>query len=151
MREIELSVEIDLPAEQVWAGLVDWERQGDWMPATKVEILGGGAGHGEGERIVAWTGLRPFAVADRMTITEWAPPRRAAVVKTGRVLKGAAWFEVRPLGAGGCRVVWCEALTPPFGALGRLLGPFLSVGTRVVIGLALRRFARWVVREAARA
>ncbi len=151
MREIELSVDIELPAEQVWACLVDWRRQGDWMPATKVEVIGGGAGHGEGERIVAWTGRRPLAVADRMTITEWDPPRRAAVVKTGRMLKGAAAFEVHSLGEGRARVVWCEALTPPFGAPGRLLGPLLSVGTRVVIGVALRRFARWAVREAARA
>ena len=35
-----------------------------------------------------------------------------------------------------------EALVQPFGAAGRLLSPFLSVGTRVVIGLALRRYAK---------
>lgn len=149
MREIELSVEVDLPAERVWAGLVDWPRQGDWMPATKVEVVGGGAGHGVGQRIVAWTGFRPLAIADRMTVTEWDPPRRAAVTKTGRMLQGDAWFEVRPLGPDRCRVLWCEALVPPFGRAGRVLSPFLSVGTRVVIGLALRRFGRWVVRDAA--
>lgn len=67
-----------------------------------------------------------------------------------RVLQGTAWFELRPLGEGRAQLVWREALTLPFGAVGRLLGPFLSVGTRAVIALALRRFARWVVREAAR-
>ncbi len=53
MRPIELTVEIDRPAEQVWAGLIDWPTHGAWMPLTKVEVVGGGAGHGEGERIVA--------------------------------------------------------------------------------------------------
>lgn len=149
MREIELSVEVDLPAGRVWAGLVDWARQSEWMPGTTVEVVGGGDGHAPGERIVAWTGIRPLAVADRMTITEWDPPRRAAVVKTGRVLRGAASFEVRALSETRSRVLWCEALVPPFGPPGRLLSPFLTVGTRAVIGLALRRFARWVTADAA--
>ncbi|MBA3744854.1 SRPBCC family protein [Sporichthya sp.] len=149
MRPIELSVDIDLPADRVWAGLVDWPSHAAWMPLTKVEVVGGGAGRGEGERIIGWTGFRPLAIADRMTITAWDPPRRLDVVKTGRMLKGTAWFEVQPLGADRSRVRWCEALVPPFGAPGRLLTPFLSIGTRVVIGLALRRFARYAVRAEA--
>jgi len=150
MRPIELTVEIDHPADRVWAGLVDWPTHAAWMPLTKVEVVGGGAGHGEGERIVAWTGFRPLAVADRMTITEWAPPRRLAVLKTGRLLKGTAWFEVHPLDERRSRLVWCEDLVPPFGAAGRLLAPFLALGTRAVIGLALRRYARTLDRSRTR-
>jgi hypothetical protein len=146
VRPIELSVEIDRPATQVWAGLVDWPAQGAWMPMTKVEVVGGGPGHGLGERIVAWTGVRPLAVADRMTISEWDPPRRLTVTKTGRVLQGSAWFEVVALSEGRSRLTWCEDLTPPFGAAGRVLSPFLSVGTRAVIGLALRRYARYLTK-----
>ncbi|GAA0606503.1 hypothetical protein GCM10009547_05570 [Sporichthya brevicatena] len=145
MRPIELSVDIDLPAERVWAGLVDWESHAEWMPLTHVEVVGGGAGHGEGEKFIGWTGFRPLAIADRMTITRWDPPHRLDVVKTGRLLKGNAWFEVRSLGERRSRVVWCEDLVPPFGAPGRLLTPFLSIGTRAVIGLALKRFARFAV------
>ena len=147
MRAIELSVDIDLPAERVWAGLVDWPSHAAWMPLTKVEVIGGGTGHGVGERFIGWTGFRPLAIADRMTITRWEPPRRLDVIKTGRLLKGTAWFEVQPLGEHRSRVVWCEALVPPFGTPGRLLTPFLAVGTRAVIGLALRRFARFAVRS----
>jgi hypothetical protein len=112
------------------------------MPLTKVQVVGGGAGQGNGERIVARTGLGPLGVADCMTITEWDPPRRLSVDHTGRMIKGTAWFEVQPLAANRTRVVWCEDLVPPFGPVGRVLAPFLSVGTRVVIGLALRRYAR---------
>lgn len=146
MRPIELSVEIDRPADEVWAGLIDWPSHAAWMPLTKVEVVGGGAGHGDGERIIGWTGFRPLAIADRMTITEWAPPQRLAVIKTGRMLKGSAWFEVHPLGATSSRVVWCEALVAPFGTPGKVLTPFLSIGTRAVIGLALRRYRRYLRR-----
>lgn len=142
MRKIELGVDVEASAEHTWAALVDWKGQEAWMPATRVDVVGGGPGHGVGERIVAYTGIGRVAVADRMTITAWDPPRRAEVAKTGRLLKGGAFFEVRPLGPDRARVTWTEALTPPFGAPGRALGPFLSVGTRAVIGLALRRFAR---------
>ena len=150
MRPIELTIEIDRPAEQVWAGLIDWPTHGAWMPMTKVEVVGGGAGHGDGERIVARTGLGPLGFADRMTITEWDPPRRLAVDHTGRLIKGTAWFEVQPLSERRSRVVWCEALVAPFGAPGRLLTPFLSLGTRVVIGWALWRYNRYLARTQAR-
>src|SRR5262249_6189059 len=143
MRPIELAVEIDHPAEAVWAGLVDWSTHPAWMPLTSVEVVGGGAGHGKGERIVARTGIGPLAVAHSMTIREWAPPRRLTVEHTGRMIKGSASFEVQPLGEARTRVVWCEDLVAPFGAAGRLLAPVLSVSTRAMIGVALRRYARW--------
>ncbi|MGQ0624875.1 MAG: SRPBCC family protein [Sporichthyaceae bacterium] len=149
MREIELSVEIEAPAQQVWAALVDWSSQGQWMPATAVQVVGDGPGHEVGAQIVAYTGVRPLRIADRMTVTQWDPPRRCAVHKSGRMLKGSAWFEVRELSPSRSALIWCEALIPPFGAPGRLLAPGLSVGTRLVIGLALRRFSRWVTRRGA--
>ncbi|MGQ0630111.1 MAG: SRPBCC family protein [Sporichthyaceae bacterium] len=147
MRDIELSVDIDRGADEVWAGLVDWPSQGQWMPATTVHVVGGGPGHGVGAQIVAYTGLRPLRVADRMTVTEWDPPRRCTVLKTGRVMKGSAAFEVRELSPTRSQVRWRESLIPPFGVAGKVLAPGLSVGTRLVIGLALRRFARWVTRH----
>jgi hypothetical protein len=150
MRPIELTVTVDHPAERVWAGLVDWPTHAAWMPLTTVQVVGGGPGQGLGERIVATTGIGPLGVADRMTITEWSPPRRLAVDHTGRLIRGTAWFELQPIGADRTRIVWCEALVPPFGALGRVFSPFLSIGTRAVIGLALRRYRRTLDRAASR-
>src|SRR5689334_20028184 len=114
MRPIELTVDIDHPAERVWAGLVDWPTHGSWMPMTTVAVVGGGPGQGKGERIEAKTGLGPLGVLDKMTITEWDPPRRLTVDHTGRMIQGTAWFEVQPLGETRARVVWREDLVPPF-------------------------------------
>ena len=135
-------VDVALPAQAVWAAAVDWERQGRWLPLTKVQIVSAGPGGGLGTRIVARTGFGPLAVADRMTVTQWDPPRRATVAKTGRVMRGSAWFEVHPLGPDRSRLVWGEVLTPPpLGPLARPVGVLLELGTRAFFHLALRRFA----------
>ncbi len=83
-----------------------------------------------------------------MTVTAWQPPLRATVTKTGRVLRGAASFEVLPRPGGTSRVVWTEALEVPFGRFGRPLGPLLALGTRVFFAIALRRFAAGVAETA---
>jgi carbon monoxide dehydrogenase subunit G len=140
VRELVFGIEVRGSQQAVWDALVDWERQGTWMPLTRLEVLDGGTGLGT--RIVARTGVGPVGVADRMTVTAWDPPRSATVVKTGRVLRGSAAFEVRPVSEHVSRVVWHEALEVPFGRWGRPLGPLLAVGTKVFFGSALRRFAR---------
>ena len=43
MRELTLTVDVEAPPEQVWRALVDWERQGEWMPLTDVRVVGEGA------------------------------------------------------------------------------------------------------------
>jgi carbon monoxide dehydrogenase subunit G len=150
-QEMVFGVDVPAPAAQVWAAVVDWEQQGRWLPLTRVEVVEPGPGGGLGTKLVARTGLGRLAVADRMTVTEWEPPRRARVTKTGRVLRGSAWFEVRPLGEAACRLVWGEALTPPpVGPLSRPAGLVLGLGTRAFFAVALRRFAR-TVRAGARA
>lgn len=142
MREMVFGVDVAAPAQAVWDAVVDWERQGRWLPLTRVEVEEAGPGRGLGTRIVAWTGLGPLVVADRMTVTQWDPPRRATVTKTGRVLRGSAWFEVRPLSAQRSRLVWGEALEPPpLGVLGGPAGAVLALGTRAFFAVALRRFA----------
>ena len=145
MAKMVFEVDVAAPAAQVWAAVVDWERQGRWLPLTRVEVVEAGPGGGLGTKLVAYTGVGRLAVADRMTVTEWEPPRRATVTKTGRVLRGSAWFEVRPTSAGGSRLVWGEVLSPPpVGPLSRPVGVLLGLGTRAFFGVALRRFARSV-------
>lgn len=139
MREMVFGIDVRGSQQAVWDALVDWERQGTWMPLTRLEVLDGGPGLGT--RIVARTGLGPLGVADRMTVTAWDPPRAATVTKTGRVMRGSAAFEVLPVSAGESRVVWREALEVPFGVWGRPLGPLLALGTRAFFSYALRRFA----------
>jgi hypothetical protein len=141
----ELTVSVDLPAsqQQVWDALVDWPTQGEWMPATTVRVVAGD-GRGVGGRIEARTGLGPVGVLDRMTITEWQPPRRCAVQHTGRVIRGAAWFEVLPLGERRSRLLWTERLVAPFGLPDAVVSLLLRPATAVVIRTALRRLIRHV-------
>lgn len=165
-KELSVSVEVAAPQQRVWDVLVDWPRQGEWIPATTVRVVGSGrhgvgghgvAGHGVagqgaggqgaggqgvGGRIEARTGFGPFRVLDRMIITEWQPPRRCAVEHTGRVIRGAAWFEVLDGGAGRSRVVWTERLAAPFGLPDAVVGLLLRPATALLFRAALRRLGR---------
>ncbi len=143
--EIRLEVDVAAPVERTWAAATDWDRQGEWMLATKVRgTVNGGRGVGGGIR--AATGLGPLAVVDTMRITGWDPPHGAYVRHLGRIVRGTAAFEVRER-PGGSTFIWSEQLDPPFGALGRagfrLLRPAFLVGLR----LSLRRFAAWAARH----
>jgi hypothetical protein len=144
-------IDVAAAPAQAWAALTAWTRQAEWMLATDVDTVGGPA-DGVGGRIVARTGLplpggRRLGVVDTMEITEWAPPRRAVVRHTGRVIRGLGIFEVLPRGR-QATVVWTERLELPLGALGRLgwrlARPLAAAGLR----LSLRRFAAVVAGSA---
>ncbi len=124
------------PADRAWQMLTDWERQGEWIPATRVRSSDG---HRVGGRIEAWTGIGPVGFLDTMTITAWDPPRRCEVLHTGRLVRGPGVFAVDPLGVGHCRVVWEEHLDLPLGAVGRLTWPLVYPLARGGLAFALRR------------
>lgn len=138
MAEITLSVEVDAPPQVVWDALVDWDRQGEWMLLTEVR-----GGHGEGEKIEAYTGKRPLGFLDSMTITDWQPRHRCEVLHTGRVVRGSAAFDIEALPGDRSRFIWTEWLVLPFGVAGEL--GFRLVRPVVVAGIlhSLRAFARW--------
>jgi carbon monoxide dehydrogenase subunit G len=143
MAELVAEVDVDAPPRRVWDRVVDWERQQDWVPATKVRTVDGD-GHGVGGRIEAWTGVGRVGFLDPMVVTEWSPPHRCAVRHTGRVVRGTAAFEVVELPGGRSRFVWSEWLELPLGVLGQLgwtvARPLLRWGLR----RSLRTFARQV-------
>ena len=148
MPELVEQIEVDAPPEQVWAALVDWDRQGEWMLLTDVRA-GAQGGQGVGGELAAVTGVklpvlsRRLGVLDTMLITSWDAPRRVDVRHTGRVVRGTGTFEVRPRADGGSTFVWTEGLDLPLGALGRagwpLVRPVMAAGVR----LSLRRFAAY--------
>ena len=147
-----LTVDVDAPAEQTWAGATDWAGQGQWMLGTTVRPTAQG-GQGVGGGIEAFTGLGRLGFLDRMEITLWEPPRRCHVLHLGRVVRGTGAFEVEPRGEGRSVFVWREDLELPLGALGRLGWPLVRPVFAYGVQLSLRRFARWVEagRPAARA
>ena len=144
MPDLTVSVDVDAPVEQVWAALVDWPRQGEWMLATTVRPTVG-TGTAVGDELEALTGIGRVGMLDRMRITRWDPPYRCEVLHTGRVVRGPGIFAVRPHG-GGSTVVWTEELDLPLGRLGRLGWPIVRPVARWGLQRSLQRFARWAER-----
>lgn len=144
MAEIVIAVDVDAPVESTWAAVTDWERQGEWMLGTTVNMVDESPS-GEGTRLVARTGAGPLAVVDEMRITTWQPPHRCQVTHLGRIIRGSAAFEVEQLPDGRSRFVWSEWLDLPLGLLGQygflVSRPLFEAGVR----LSLQRFARWAV------
>lgn len=154
MAQFTVVQEVHAPAGVVWAALVDWPRHGDWAPLTVVRNVPGPT-EGVGAGFVARTGVGPLAFDDPMTVVDWQPPAgdgagdrlgRCEVVKSGRVVRGRAWFSVTPLPDRRCRVVWFEDVTVAPHAVTRFAGPVLSVAGRLGFAATLRALAREVER-----
>jgi len=119
---LQREVEIGAPADAVWRYVTDWPRQGEWIPATRVENLDDA--DALGGRFRAWTGLGRLGFWDPMTITAWERSAdgggRCEVLHTGRVVKGEGEFAVVALGEDRSRFVWAELLVVPAGRPGAL-------------------------------
>ena len=140
---LELTVDVDAPVEQTWAGATDWAHQGEWMLGTRVKgTAQDGVGVGGG--IEAFTGAGRLGFLDTMEITVWEPPYRCHVLHTGRVVRGTGEFEVRDRGQGRSTFVWREDLELPLGALGRAGWPVVRPAFAAGVQASLRTFARWV-------
>jgi Polyketide cyclase / dehydrase and lipid transport len=139
-------VEVEAPADAVWAYVTDWERQGEWMLGTRVRVTGGD-GRGVGTTLRAVTGVGPLGVVDTMEVVAFDPPAgdrpgRAAVRHTGRIIRGDGEFEVVALGPQRCRFTFTELLDVPAGALGLLAWRVGSPVVRAGFVASLRRMAR---------
>jgi hypothetical protein len=141
--EVVVVQDVAASAERTWDVLTDWTVHHEWMLLTRAQ----GSGGATGAEVTAFTGLGPLGFRDTMTITAWDPPHRAVVRHTGRVVRGSGSFEVHPLGADRCRVVWSEWVQVPFGPLGRLGWPLARLAVRAALQVSLRRLARYVERE----
>ncbi len=130
----------------MWRLLVDWDRQGDWIPFTRTRYVDGPA-LAVGTRIAARTGLGPLGFVDPMTVTAMDEPHRYEVVHTGRVVKGVGSFAVEPDGR-GTRFTWWERVEVPGGPLAPLLWRVGAPLTRLAFGHALRRLRRLAESEA---
>ncbi len=136
---------IDAPAEQVWALVVDWERQSAWIPATVVRVLPGPR-HGVGTKLEAATGAGPLRMVDPMEVVEWDPPWLCVMRHEGPILRGVGIFRTRPAAAGKCVFTWQERLDPPEGRAARLATSMLGRLSTPFFALALWRLARLATR-----
>lgn len=145
---MELAVRVRAPARAVWDAVTDWAAQGEWMTATRVRAVEGD-GHRVGGRIEAFTGLGSLGFLDTMVVTEWLPPRRCAVLHTGRLVRGTGAFAVDEIEdePGVTRLVWQEDLDLPAGAFGSLGWLLLRPLVRLGVLRSLGRLARSVEQE----
>ena len=135
------SVEVDAPPQAVWDAVTDWEAQDAWMLGTTTRAS---AGDGVGQRLAAFTGVLGVGFLDSMVVTEWDPPRRVVVDKTGTVVRGLGIIEVEDLGGGRSRLHWRDELDLPWGVVGRLGFPVVKPAFLAGVRASLQRLARQV-------
>lgn len=140
--EVAATTIVHAPHERVFPALAAFERQGEWIPLTRVRVLEGDGG--EGSRVEAVTSIGPAVVRDRMRVTRVDPPYEIRVRHEGRVLRGPGVFRCTPLAQDRTQVVWHEWFSLPAGPIGRMAGTALWPGSRAGLRYALRRFARLV-------
>jgi carbon monoxide dehydrogenase subunit G len=131
-----ISLTIDAPIQSVWDALADWEKQGDWMLATKVWVTSS-IQEGVGTQISAFTGMKSLGLLDTMEVTSWVPPFVCDVVHTGSIIKGVGKFELHEISPMQTRFDWSEEVLAPR-PLFLVIFPGLYVGVRISLG----RFAR---------
>jgi len=140
--EVTATVIVKAPAERVYAAFTAWERQGEWIPFTKVRVVDGDGG--EGSTIEAVTALGPAVLRDEMRIAKLDPPYEARVVHQGTLLRGPGVLRCTPLGSGRTQVVWHEWFQLPAGIAGRMAWPVLWPGSKASLTRALRNLAKLV-------
>jgi hypothetical protein len=140
--EVTASVVIKASPQQVFDAFMAWERQGEWIPLTKVRVVSGDGG--VGTMIEAVTVVGPAVLRDEMRVERVDAPYEVRVVHCGRLLRGPGVMRCTPLAGGRTQLVWHEWFQLPGGVAGRIAWPVLWPGSKLSLSVALRRFARLV-------
>lgn len=140
--EVTATVIVRAPAAKVFAAFISWDRQGEWIPFTRVRVVSGDGG--EGSLIEAVTAVGPAVLRDEMRVDRVDAPYEVRVIHCGRLLRGPGVMRCTPLGGDRTQMVWHEWFQVPGGTAGRLAWPLMWPGSKLSLNLALRRFARLV-------
>jgi len=140
--EVTASVIVRASAERVFAAFTAWERQGEWIPLTRVRVVSGDGG--PGTLIEAVTAVGKATLRDEMRVDKVDPPYEVRVVHCGRLLRGPGVMRCTPLGGNRTQMVWHEWFQLPGGLAGRAAWPVLWPGSKISLRYALKRFARLV-------
>jgi uncharacterized protein YndB with AHSA1/START domain len=140
--EVTATVIVNAPAERVFAAFMNWEKQGDWIPFTKVRIVRGDGG--EGSLVEAITAIGPAALRDELEIVKVNAPYEVQIVHCGKVLRGPASMRCTPMSGGRTQVVLHEWFQLPGGPVGKIAWPVLWPGSKISFTAALKKFAKLV-------
>ena len=140
--EVTATVIVNAPAGRVFAAFVNWERQSEWIPFTKVRVVEGDGG--EGSLVEAVTGFGAAGLRDEMRVVRVDAPYEVRVVHCGKVLRGPGAMRCTAMAGDRTQVVLHEWFHLPGGAAGRLAWPLVWPGSKLSLKGALRKFGRLV-------
>ena len=134
-----VSRNLDLPADRVFAELIDWKAHEDWVPLTKVVIHSGDGG--AGTEFTATSGIKLLALPDRMRIDSLdAEAMTVHVTKLGPVLTGTVELSVTSTGSTSCRLDWFEAVRVP--VLPQFLATPVAAAARQGFTTSIKKMAK---------
>jgi carbon monoxide dehydrogenase subunit G len=135
---------VDAPLGDVWRQLSDIADHVSWMADAAAITFVGERREGVGTTFTCDTRIGPLRTQDRMTVTEWEPPRSLGVRHSG-IVTGTGRFTLAPADGDRTTLTWDEDLSFPW----YLGGPVTALAAAPVFRLLwagnLRRFARRVV------
>jgi len=140
--EVTATVIVNAPAKLVYEAFTSWDRQGEWIPFTRVRVVSGDGG--EGSVVMAVTSIGPAVIRDEMRVVRLDPPYEVRVIHQGKLLRGPGVLRCTPMGTDRTQVVWHEWFHLPGGTAGRVAWPVLWPGSKLSLTQALKRFARLV-------
>jgi hypothetical protein len=115
--KIILSIDIDATADAIWRVIEPIEHHVDWMADAESITFTTEQTRGVGAAFDCVTKVGPLRLTDRMTVTEWEPPRTMAIEHRGLV-RGRGRFEISD-----GRFTWNEALRFPWWLSAPVLKP----------------------------
>ena len=140
--EVTATVIVNAPAARVFAAFLNWEKQSEWIPFTKVRVVEGDGG--EGSLVEAITALGPASLRDEMRVVKVNPPYEVRVVHCGKVLRGPGSMRCTAMSGDRTQVVLHEWFHLPAGAAGKVAWPVLWPGSKLGFTGALKKFGRLV-------
>jgi uncharacterized membrane protein len=140
--EVTATVIVNAPAQRVFAAFLNWEKQSEWIPFTKVRVVEGDGG--EGSLVEAITAIGPAALRDELRVIKVNPPYEVKVVHCGKVLRGPGSVRCTAMSGDRTQVVLHEWFHLPVGPIGKLAWPVLWPGSKLSFTRALKKFGRLV-------
>ena len=145
MARIKVSTTIEATPGEVWDAIEDIGTHVNWMADAVAIRFTSAQQAGAGTAFECDTRIGPFALTDRMVITEWKPRRTMGVRHEGLV-RGTGRFTLRRKRHGRTRFTWDERLTVPWYFGGPIGSAVVAVVLRQVWKRNLRRLKTIVER-----
>ncbi|MDI6099868.1 SRPBCC family protein [Actinoplanes sp. NEAU-A12] len=140
--EVTATVIVNAPAPKVFAAFLDWEKQSEWIPFTRVRVVEGDGG--EGSLVEAVTAIGPAILRDELRVVKVNAPYEVRVVHCGKVLRGPGAMRCTAMSGDRTQIVLHEWFHLPAGPVGKIAWPVLWPGSKLGFTGALRKFARLV-------